>query len=55
MGQIEQSFSEKIKMSLVIIAPVRENNIVSVLFNKSTVSDYDYEKLCGTVQSKVID
>ena len=42
-------------MILVIIAPVRENNIVSVLFNKSTVSDYDYEKLCGTVQSKVID
>ena len=46
VGQIGESFSEQTKMGWVTMAPGRENDIVSALFAKTSVNDY--EKLCGT-------
>ena len=46
VGQIGEPFSEKTKMGWVIVSPGRESDIVSALFTKTFVNDY--EKLCGT-------
>ena len=42
--QIGEEFTEETKTGRVIMSPIREDDIVSVLFTKIFVNDYD--KLC---------
>ena len=46
VGQIGEPFAEKTKMGWVIVSSGRESDIVSALFTKTSVNDY--EKLCDT-------
>ena len=46
VGQIRETFAEQTKMGWVIMSPGRESDIVSALFTKTSVNNY--EKLCDT-------
>ena len=41
VGQIGEPFVEQKKMSWVVMSPGRESDIVSALFTKASVSDYE--------------
>ena len=44
VGQVGEEFAVQTKMGWVIMPPSKEGDIVSVLFTKISVNDYD--KLC---------
>ena len=46
VGQIGEPFAEQTKMGGIIMLPGRKSDIVSALFTKTSVNDY--EKLCYT-------
>ena len=46
VGQIDESFAEQGKMGWVVMSTGTESDIVSALFTKTSVNDY--EKLCNT-------
>ena len=46
VGQIGEPFAEQTKMGGIIMLPGRKSDIVSALFTKRSVNDY--EKLCYT-------